>query len=167
MKSPRAAGLGFVLLLVVLVAACTRQSKPLAVPELANVDNVYISKMNGSSVVWRYELTDRARIAAILDHLRKHNPDEYRIETRLYAKVVNPRLPNRDYDILFLSPTQVLLAVVVGPDWLGGGHDDREDLTDQKRLNQYRRRPLSASEREALVSLLQMQPGDENILARH
>ena len=161
MKRWRTAGL----VLLALAAACTRESVPLTVPELADVDNVYVSKMNGSSVVWRYELTDRGRIGAILDHLRKHNADEYRIETDLYAKWVNRRLPDHEYDILVLSPVHVLLGVVVGPDWLGG-QDDLERFPNQRRLNLYRRRPLSAPERAALVRLLQMQPGDENILAR-
>jgi hypothetical protein len=166
MKRSRMAGLGLILVMVALAAACTRQSKPLAVPELADVEYIYVSKMNGSDVVWRYENKDRGRISAILEHLRKHNPDEFRVETRLYAKVVNPRLPAYEYDILFVSPYGYPLTVVIGPDWLGG-KDALEDFTDQQRLNLYRRRPLSASEHEALVSLLQMQPGDENMLARN
>lgn len=160
-------GLRLILVMVALGTACTRQSKPLAVPELAEVDSIYISQMKGGSVTWRYETTDRGRIAAILEHLRTHNPDEFRVETRLYAKVVNPRLPDYEYDILFLGSEGPLLAVLIGPDWLAGAHDDVEDFTDQGRINLYRRRPLSASEREAFVSLLQMQPGDENILASH
>jgi hypothetical protein len=171
MKKPRRAGLELLLValaaLAALASACTRQSKPLAVPELAEVDSIYISRSEGSSVVSRYETTDRERIAAILEHLRKHNPDEFRVETRLYAKVVNPRLPDYEYDILFLGSEGPLLAVLIGPDWLAGAHDDVEDFTDQQRINLYRRRPLSAAEREALVSLLQMQPGDENIITSH
>ena len=165
MKQPRMAGLGLVL--VALAAACTRQSKPLAVPELAEVDSIYVSRSEGSSMIWKYETTDRERIAAILEHLRKHNPDEFRVETRLYATVVNPALPDYEYDILFLGSEGPLLAVLIGPDWLAGAHDDVEDFTDQGRINLYRRRPLSASEREGLVALLQMQPGDRNIISQH
>ncbi len=155
---------GFILL--GLAAACTRPSIPLDVPKLENVESVFISRNEDSKVVWRYQLRDRARIAAILDHLDKHNSDEYRIETDLYAKWVNARLPDYEYDFIFMSPVSVLLGVTVGPDWLGG-EDDRERFPNQRRLNLYRRRPLSAEERAALVSLLEMRPGDVDMLAQH
>ncbi|MES1240223.1 MAG: hypothetical protein ABUT39_01255 [Acidobacteriota bacterium] len=154
------------LILLGLAAACTRSSVPLDVPKLEDVETVYISRNQDSKVVWRYELRDRARIAAILDHLDNHNPDEYRIETNLYAKWVNPRLPEYEYDFMFLSPVHVLLGVTIGPDWLGG-EDDLERFPDQGRLNLYRRRPLSAAERATLVSLLEIRSGDENMLARN
>jgi len=163
MKPSRKAGL-LLVALVALAVACTRQSKPLAVPELAEVDHIYVSQSKDASMVWKYETSDRGRIAAILDHLRKHNADEYRVETNLYAKVVNPALPDYEYDILFAGSNGYPLAVVIGPDWLGG-RDDLEDFTGQGRRNLYRRRPLSASERKDLLPLLQIRPGDRDILS--
>src|SRR5215207_3728608 len=68
MKPSRKAGL-LLVALVALAVACTRQSKPLAVPELAEVDHIYVSQSKDSSMVWKYENSDRGRIAAILDHL--------------------------------------------------------------------------------------------------
>lgn len=150
-------------LIFLALAGCTRQSVPLAIPKLEDVETVYISKMQGSRVLWRYDLKDPARIAPILEHLRTHNPDEYRIETDLYSHWVNPRLPEYEYDIGFLSPLHVLLSVAIGPDWLGG-EDDLERFPNQRRINLYRCRPLGAEERAALVALLQMRPGDRNIL---
>jgi hypothetical protein len=63
-----------------------------------------------------------------------------------------------------MSPVSVLLGVTVGPDWLGG-EDDLERFPNQRRINLYRRRPLSAEERKTLVSLIEMRPGDVNMLA--
>ncbi len=151
-------------LIFLALAGCTRQSVPLAIPKLEDVETAWVSKMKGGHVLWRYDLKDPARIAPILEHLRMHNPDEYRIETDLYSYWVNPRLPEYEYDIGFLSPkVHVSLSVAVGSNWLGG-EDDLERFPNQGRINLYRRRPLSAEERAALVALLQMRPGDRNIL---
>jgi len=149
----------------VLAAGCTRPSKPLVIPEAKDLEGMYISKHGpGGFTLWTYHLTDPGRIAAILDHLKKHNPDEYRIETRVYAWVVNPRLPDYEYSFSINGDTSMKLAVLIGPDWLGAAHDGVESFPGERRINLYRRRPLGADERATLVRLLEKQPGDRNML---
>ncbi|HEX3127055.1 MAG TPA: hypothetical protein VH394_06975 [Thermoanaerobaculia bacterium] len=151
-------------LVAVLVASCTRASKPFILPKAEEVDSIFVSKHDAKGLtVWTYDIKDRKRIDAIVEHLQKHNPDEYRIETDLYAYWVNKPLTQYEYSFALMKPTSMALAVLVGPDWLGGAHDGVEYFNG-KRLNVYRRRPLGAEERKELVRLLEMRPGDRNML---
>jgi hypothetical protein len=160
MTRSRTAGL----ILAILAAGCTRSSKPFVLPRAEEVESIFVSKHDAKGrTLWTYDLKDRQRIAAIVEHLEKHNPDEYRIETDLYAYWVNKPLPQYEYSFGVMKATTMALAVVVGPDWLGGAHDGVEYFNG-KRLNVYRRRPLGAEERAQLVGLLEMRPGDVNML---
>lgn len=159
----RTAGL---VLAILVTAGCTRSSKPLIVPKAEDVSHVFVSKHDAKGfTVWTYEIEDPARIAAIVDHLREHNPDEYRIETDFYAYWVNKRLPPYDYSFALMTETSMAVALTVGPDWLGAAHDGVEYFNG-KRINVYRRRPLGAEERAELVRLLEKRPGDINMLDR-
>jgi hypothetical protein len=153
-------------LVAVLLAGCTRSSKPLIVPKTEDVTHIFVSKHDAKGfTVWTYEITDPGRIAAIVNHLREHNPDEYRIETDFYAYWVNKRLPPYDYSFALMTETSMAVALTVGPDWLGAAHDGVEYFNG-KRINVYRRRPLGAGERAELVRLLEKRPGDINMLER-
>jgi hypothetical protein len=161
MKESRIAGL----ILAVLVAGCTRPSKPFVLPKAEEVQEIFVSKHAHGLTLWTYNIKDRQRIDAIVEHLEQHNPDQYRIETDFYAYWVNKPLPEYEYSFALMKETSMALAVVVGPDWLGGAHDGVEYFNG-KRINVYRRRPLGAEERTQLVRLLEMRPGDRNMLDR-
>src|SRR5690348_17311696 len=112
----RTAGL---VLAILVTAGCTRSSKPLIVPKTEVVSHVFVSKHDAKGfTVWTYELTDPVRIAAIVNHLREHNPDEYRIETDFYAYWVNKRLPPYEYSFALMTETSMAVALTVGPAWL-------------------------------------------------
>ncbi len=153
MKLPKWAGL----VLMVLAAACTERSQPLAVPDPADVDHMYVFRNENDMTDWAYETTDRRRISAILAHLKERN-DGYRIETSLYLRVLpwNPAPPEADYEVLLMSPTTTALSFEVGPDWLGG--NDGLVKFPEWRRNLNRQRPLGVEEREALVGMLEPQP---------
>jgi hypothetical protein len=145
------------LVLLALAAACTEPSKPLAVPDPAEIESMYVYRLNDSVNSWAYETMDRRRIAAVLAHLREHNTG-YRVATRLSVRLRNSHLPDHDYQILFLSAADIPLGVYIGPDWLAGKDDLVKFPESERRLNLSRQRPLGASEREALVALVEPQP---------
>jgi hypothetical protein len=143
------------LALMALAAACTQPSQPLAVPDAADVESMYVYRMKDSVSVWAYETADRGRIAAVLARLREHNTG-YRAATSLSARFRNRHMPDHDTEILFLGSGDIPLAVYIGPDWLAG-KDDRVKYPE-RRLDLSRRRPLGASEREALFDLVEPLP---------
>ena len=162
MKLSRMAGL----VLMALTAACTEKSQPLAIPDLADIESMYVFRRADDGTDWAYETTDRKRIGAILAHLRDHNSG-YRIETSLYVRLWNPAPPDSDYQVLFMAPTDLPLGFEVGPDWLGGKDDLVKFPESERRRNLARERPLGAEERAALVALLEPQPLGGNLRFIH
>jgi hypothetical protein len=146
-----------VLVLMALAAACTEPSKPLAVPDAAEIESMYVYRLRDSANTWAYETADRRRIAAVLAHLREHNAG-YRVATRLSVRLRNSHLPDHDYQILFLSASSIPLGIHIGPDWLAGRDELVKFPESERRLNLSRQRPLGAAEREALVALVEPQP---------
>ena len=143
MKPSRMAGLA----LLALASACSRPTKPFAIPNLKQVQYVRVSQIEGTSEVWEHEIRDPRRIVPILAHFREHNRG-YRTATFLGEMLSRERV--QIYAISFGGDDGVPLIVWVGPDWLGG--IDTAVGLDGKMLE--RDRPLSASEREALLALV-------------
>ena len=143
MKPSRMAGLA----LLALASACSRPTKPFAIPDLKQVQYVQVSQIEGTSTVWEHEIRDPRRIAPILAHFREHNRG-YRTATFLGEMLSRDRV--QIYAVSFSGDDGVPLIIWVGPDWLGG--IDKAVEFDGEMLE--RDRPLSASEREALLALI-------------
>src|SRR5215210_3603273 len=60
------------LVLLALATACTEPSKPLAIPDPADIESMYVYRLTDSVSSWAYETMDRRRIAAVLARLREH-----------------------------------------------------------------------------------------------
>ena len=146
MKLSRMAGL----VLLALATACSRDApEPLVIPELEDVKYVIVSQLEGKSTLWRHEIRDPGRIDPILAHLRKHNSGYRPARPRILREALS-RKSDYDHTIAFVKEdTTASLYLFIGPGWLGGF----DDLRENGRLVE-RDRPLSASEREAILALV-------------
>jgi hypothetical protein len=145
MKPSRMAGL----VLLALATACSRATEPFVIPELKDVKRVIVSRVEGTSTIWRHEIRDPRRIDPILAHLREHNSGYRTARPRVLREAVS-RKREYDHTIAFVGEdTTASLIILIGPDWLGGFDDRRKDgkLVE-------RDRPLSVSEREAILALI-------------
>ncbi|HEX3129064.1 MAG TPA: hypothetical protein VH394_17150 [Thermoanaerobaculia bacterium] len=135
------------LILMVLVASCFPPDKPMLIPALGEMDFVVVHhlKLPGTPV-WTHEIRDPKRIAAILEHLRKHNTG-YRADSRFHDPLFGSR--DHEYKIDFHDKADTLpLIIWIGPNWIGGMDLRRGEPWSAR----YRR--LRASERRELLALI-------------
>lgn len=135
--------------LLVLATVWPRAVEPLIIPELKDVRSVTASQVDGTSTIWMHEIRDPARIAPLLAHLRERNSGYRNAKLRIFREVLS-RKTEHDHTIAFAKEdTTASLILFIGPDWLGGFDDRREEGTLDERD-----RPMSASEREAILALV-------------
>lgn len=138
------------LVLLVLATAWPRAVEPLIIPELEDVRSVFVSHVvDGTSTIWMHEIKDPRRIAPLLTLLREHNSG-YRKATFRHYREAMTRERDHDHRIAFgKEDTTASLILFIGPDWLGGFDERRKKGTLDNRD-----RPMSASEREAILALI-------------
>jgi hypothetical protein len=146
-------------ILVVLSAACTRSSEPLAIHDPAQIQQIEVTQWrerDGQGYPEYYRIEDRKRIESVIALLRSTNAG-YRVETHWANWVSRPK-SREQYTLHFQESvdTAAPLSVSIGADWLSG-IDDQKDEDGQK---YFRTRPLSGSEREAFVALIARRPED-------
>lgn len=136
-------------LVLVLAMVWPRAVEPLIIPELEDVRSVFVSHVDGTSTIWMHEIKDPGRIAPLLTLLREHNSGYRKATFRLYREAMT-RVRDHDHRIAFgKEGTTASLILYIGPDWLGGFDDRRKEGTLDDRD-----RPMSASEREAILALI-------------
>ena len=136
-------------LVLVLATVWPRVVEPLIIPELEDVRSVIVSHVDGTSTIWMHEIKDPERIAPILAHLRERNSGYRKAMLRIFREVWS-RETEHDHTIAFgKEDTTASLILWIGPDWLGGFDDRRKEGTLDERD-----RPMSASEREAILALV-------------
>lgn len=145
MKPLRMAGL----VLAALALACSRSAPPFVIPDLEDLEYLYVTQLEGTTKVWQHEIRDPKRIKPILAHFREHNSG-YRQPTDL-SRMVASDSRVQDHAISFSTGEGVPLIIWIGPDWLGG-FDQVYEEDGRSSISRYR--PLDASEREALLSLI-------------
>lgn len=143
---------------ILLFAACTRPSNPLDIPDPSKITHIKVTQWTesgdrGPSSESRIE--DRKRIESIIELLRANNTG-YRVDRDWAIPFANS---SRETYILWFQEsinTGAAMSISIGPDWLSG--IDRQESKPGQTF--HRARPLSGSEREALLALVARRPED-------
>lgn len=151
-----------VAILVVLSAACTRSSKPLAIHDPAKIQYIEVthwSEEGGRGPLEEHVIEDRKRIESVVALLRSHNSG-YREDTDWAHWRLFGEKPHEDYTLHFQESLDIAapLSVSIAPDWLSGIDDQKS----HKGERYFRTRPLSGSERKDLVALITRRPEDRD-----
>jgi len=143
---------------ILLFAACTRPSKPLDIPDPSKITHIEATQWTPEGDRGRsgdYRIDDRKRIESIIELLRANNTG-YRVDRDWARPFANKS--RETYTVWFEESvnTGAAMSISIGPDWLSG-IDRQESKPGQ---TYHRTRPLSGSEREALLDLIARRPED-------
>lgn len=148
-------------ILMLLSAACTRPSEPLEIHDPSKILHIEVTQWNENGdrgPSGDYTIEDRKRIESIVELLRSNNTG-YR-ETTDWANWFAKERSRERYTFHLQESLHTVapLSVSFGSDWLSGIDEQKDD----RGFRYFRTRPLSGSEREALVALVERRPEDQD-----